>query len=78
MLDGGEERYFILVKYKPPGTKERLEQVRGSITLEERISLLETQSQSQGGVGSRGTRKGMRVHVHVGKVGPLGRGKQVL
>lgn len=82
-----EDNFFVLGKHKPPSTQERHEQIRGSITLEERAPVpvveqvsvspvVESQLQSQGGVGCRGTKRSMKEHI--GKIGPLGRGTQVL
>lgn len=54
-IDGDEERYFVLGKHEPPGTKETFELMEVSIASEERAPVVESQSQTQreGKVGSR-------------------------
>lgn len=82
-----EDNFFVLGKHKPPSTQERHEQIRGSIILEERAPVpvveqvsvppvVESQLQSHRGVGSRGPKRSTREHV--GKIGSLRRGTQVL
>lgn len=58
-VDGDVERYFVLGKHEPPGTKETFELMEGSIVLEERGPFVESQSQTQseGEVGDRGQRR---------------------
>lgn len=55
-----EDTFFALGRHKPPGPKETLEQVRGSLTLEEGAPAVESQTPSLVGVESRGTKRSMR------------------
>lgn len=61
-----KDTFVALGKHKPPGPKERLEEVRGSLTLKEEALAVESQTQSLVGVESRGTKRSMREQV--GKV----------
>lgn len=65
-MDVRKDTFFALGKHMPPGPKERLEQVRGSLTLEEGAPDVESQTRSLVGVESRGTKRSMREQV--GKV----------